>query len=368
MTMKKFSNVIFLLLFCIYTSGNTQDSKLTYIQVLPYYQSWKIDNTQANKGTENISQLSSILSINYPFSRELALSFRGAYAQVSGDVYNLNGFCDSQFAMKYRLFKYNLVLDAGINVPNGKEKLSADEFNTSRIISQNILQMHVPNLGQGLNFYAGTAWAYPLSDNVVIGLGASYQIRGEYQPGANDPMKYHPSNEFLLTGGLDYLLTNNSSVSLDIMGIFYGSDKVNDQEIFSAGRRVIANLIYRYTFKYNLLYFIIHYRDQAIDELKGTLASSENEKVNPNLLSLSANYQQRISRIINLTYSASIRIFEQTASPFSGYTIYSLSLEPKFKLSSRVELPVILKYYNGTNEAKRKLSGFDTGIGLRLWF
>jgi hypothetical protein len=370
--MKKFSPVILLILLFSGNSGFTQESnpgnsRLTFIQILPYYQSWKSEIAKGNNESENISQLSNIFSINYPFSRTLALSLRGAYAKVSGDVYSLNGFCDSQLAFKYRLLKYNLVLDAGINIPHGKEKLSPDEFNTSRIISQNIFRMHVPNLGQGLNFYAGMAWAHPVSDHMVIGLGASYQVRGEYQPGSNDPMKYQPSDEFLLTGGLDYRLTENSSLSLDITGIFYGSDMVENEEIFSAGRRMIANLMYRYAFRYDQLSLLILYRDQALDELKGELASGENEKVNPNLFAVVGKYHHRISRILNLAYIIDARLYEETSSPFSGFQIYALGLEPLFRISAQFEVPVILKFYSGKNKDGTNITGFETGMGLQFW-
>ena len=370
--MKKFSPVIMLIFLFIGNSGFTQESnpgnsQLTFIQILPYYQSWKSEIAAGNNEFESISQMSNIFSINYPFSRTFALSLRGAYAKATGDVYNLSGFCDSQLALKYRLLKYNLVLDAGINIPHGKEKLTPDEFNTSRIISQNIFRMHVPNLGQGLNFYAGTAWAHPVSDYMVIGLGASYQVRGEYQPGSNNLMKYHPSDEFLLTGGLDYRLTENSSVSLDMTGIFYGSDKVDNQEIFAAGRRVITNLMYRYAFSYDLLSFLILYRDQALDELKGDLASGENDKVNPNLLAVVAKYHHRISRVLNLAYIIDARLYEKTSSPFSGYQIYALGLEPLIRISTQFEVPIRLIFYTGKNKGGTNITGFETGVGLQFW-
>jgi len=357
--------IIFILtIFYMVSAQDVYDQKnqKLFFKYVPFLQNWKYET---DKPLE-FSQLSNVIALNYNYSERIAFSMGGGYAHVSGDVNELSGFNDSQIALTYRLKKYNLVVDAGINIPNGKEKLSENESKTSRMISQNIFMMHIPNLGQGLNYYLGSAWAVPLTENIAGGVGFSYQIRGAYSPESNSN-KYHPSDEVLLTAGLDYRLTNVATLSFDVTGMFYGSDRMDNEEIFAAGRRIIVNLLYQHYFGHNLIYVFLQYRDQALDELKGVLAASENEKVYPNQLSLIARFQQRFSRKFLLTYLVETRFYEETASPFSGYDIYGLGLEPVIRFSTWFETPVFIKYIQGQNQYNDKLKGLEAGLGLRIW-
>ena len=354
--------IIFISSFVFSQQINEQNSYKIYFNYMPTFQSWKSDINEEL----DFSQLSNIIGLNFNISNQVSFSFRGGYANINGDVDVLNGLSDSQIALKYRMQKYHLMLDGGINIPNGKKELTEEEFLTSRIVSQNIFSMQIPNLGQGLNYYLGGAWANPLSDNIAIGVGLSYQIRGAYRPTLNNP-EYQPSNELLLTGGFDYRLTNTATVSLDATGMFYGSDKIDDNEVFSAGRRIIVNLMYRQFFNHNILSFLVRYRDQALDKLKGVLATSENEKVNPNQLLLFSSFRQRFSVAFLLSYLVEARFYEETISEYSGYKIYGLGLEPVIRFSSRFEIPIIFKYIQGTNHNDDKISGIEAGLGMRVW-
>ena len=356
--------IFILIIFSIVSAQDTYEHKnqKLFFKYVPFLQNWKYET---NKPQE-FSQLSNIIALNYNYSERIAFSMGAGYAHVRGDVNELSGFNDSQIMLTYRLKKYNLVIDAGINIPNGKEKLSENESKTSRIISQNIFMMHIPNLGQGLNYYLGSAWAVPLTENIAGGVGFSYQIRGAYSPATNNN-KYQPSDEILLTAGLDYRLTNITTLSFDVTGIFYGSDRMDNEEIFAAGRRIIFNFLYQHYLGHNLISVFLQYRDQALDELKGVLAVSENEKVNPNHLSIIASYLQSFSRKFLLTYLVETRFYQKTASPFSGYDIYGISVEPVIRLSPQVEIPVTIKYLQGKNQDDNKLKGFEAGLGFRIW-
>src|SRR4030042_3523372 len=114
-------------------------------------------------------------------------------------------------------------------MPTGRKKLSMDEFITSYQISLNQYNFAVPNFGQGFNLAPGISWARPLKANIVFGAGISYQYRGPFEPFAGMSGKYDPGDEILLTGGLDFRLTETSTFSTDMIWNSYGADRLNGE-------------------------------------------------------------------------------------------------------------------------------------------
>jgi len=260
----------------------------------------------------------------------------------------------------------NLILNGGLNLPSGKTELTSTEFLTSRIISQDIFSMKTPSFGQGLNIFLGATWLHPVSDNFVFGVGAAYQIKNEYQPLDSISDKYKPSNEISVTGGFDIKLSRTSTLTGDVTGIFYGSDKLAGNEVFSTGNRIVSHLLFRQYFDFNVLSFMALYRNVAIDKLKGLYAFIDNEKFTPNQFYLGFFFNQKFSSVFSFEYGVFSSFYEKTASIFSGYNLYGLSLSPEFRLSPIVTLPVLLKFAFGNADQKPDLQNFEIGSGIRI--
>jgi hypothetical protein len=297
-------------------------------------------------------------------SSSIAVSSR--YASVNGDVSSLHGLSDMQFIISHKLEKYNLVFNAGLNIPSGKTKLNTDEFITSRIISQNLFNLKTPNFGQGMNVFLGATWTYPPSDKLVLGTGLSYQIKSKYQPLDTVSMKYQPSNEVSATAGFDYKFNEFSTLTTDITAVFYGSDKVDNVKIFSAGDRAVFSSVYKKFFGYNLLSVLLVYRFISSDKLAVNNPFIENEKFNPNQFYMGTVFTHRISGNVILKYGAALSLFEKTASPFSGYTLFNISLSPEFKLSPEIRIPVILSFASGSAKDKPGIKNYEIGAGIKI--
>ncbi len=329
------------------------------ISILPDYESWTINDSTG------FSEFTSILSAGYNPLENTSLGLVTRYASVGGDVSSLSGLSDMQIIISQRIPDYNLILNGGVNIPSGKTKLNSDEFITSRIISQELFGLRTSNFGQGLNAFLGITWLHPISDQVVIGGGISYQVKSEYQP-ADTSQKYSPSNEFSLTAGLDIKLSETQTVTGDLTGIFYGSDKVDGKAIFSSGNRIIFNSLYRQFFGFNYLSVYLLYRNVALDKLEGIYAVPDNEKTTPNQFYLGVSFNQRFNPGFSMGYGIFTSIYEKTAAYFSGYNLYGINISPQFTVSPSVSLPVFLKYAFGSADGKTNLTNFEINAGIKI--
>ncbi|OGU72987.1 MAG: hypothetical protein A2V93_00720 [Ignavibacteria bacterium RBG_16_34_14] len=353
---------IFIISLTYIINGYSQEGKVLSINFLSFYEDWKILNNR------DFSELSNIFSLRYYPASNTDLLLNAKYAAVGGDVDDLNGFSDMQFLARHSLTDFNLSLNGGINIPSGKTKLNQEEFLTSQRISHDLFNLKTPGFGQGMNIFFGATWLNALSDNFVIGTGLSYQIKGEYQPLEDSPSKYNPSNEISITAGFDMKLNETSTLTGDLTGIFYGSDELDGEKIFSSGTRFISSILYKKYFGFDYLSVFALYRNIALDELKGIFAVLDNEKINPDQFYISLSYSQRLSSKVKLEYRLFSSIFEKTASPFSGYKIFGISVNPEFTISSHLKIPVFLKYSVGITSSESDLKNFELGAGLGLSF
>ena len=368
--MKIFLLNIFLL-FIFFTGVNySQDyyagTNRFSFRFLPVFETWSI------KGSTHFSEFTNIISMGYYPSHNTALSLNTKYASVGGDLSNLSGLSDSQISLRQSFSKYNLIINAGINLPSGKTKLSANQFETVRFLSQDLFGMRTSNFGEGTNIILGVSWINKLSDNYVAGLGASYQIKTEYQPLSDFNDKYKPANEISVTGGLDIKLSETQTLTGDIMSVFFGNDKVNGNEVFSSGSMTVLDAAYKQYFGFNSLNAMILYNIISEKYFENNIFSTnitstiESLKLNPNKFYLSAVFNQRFTSLFSLSYGIYTSIYENTSSFFSNYTIWGINLSPNFQVSSTTNIPIFFSYSIGNGNGKPVLNGlaFNTGINI----
>ena len=70
------------------------------------------------------------------------------------------------------------MLNLGANLPSGKSEVTPEEFVTLSVISQSLFNFRTPSLGQGLGYTPGLTVAFPLGNQLALGLGVAYQRRG----------------------------------------------------------------------------------------------------------------------------------------------------------------------------------------------
>jgi hypothetical protein len=352
--MKYYFTFILITLLCITAAAQEKGS----VYFSPLYQDWSIGSNYS------FYELTNLLSLNYSQWRNTNFNLVTRYSSVGGNAGNLRGFSDTQIAFNYKIPSYNLLIDAGISIPTGKTELTLDEYETSLLISQSVFALQTPGFGQGMNVFLGASYLISATKDVALGAGLSYQYRSEYRPLKDIEADYTPSDEITATAGIDIRLDKVSSLTGDLTGIFYGSDKLNDKKVFSAGRRILANVMYRRYFRFDVLTVTAAYRNGALDKLEGLPSPAENDKVNPDRFSLNAGYRQHVSSLLNLGYNIFFISFEETVLYYSGYNFFGAAFTPEFKLSPSVKIPLRIKYMSGSAEDKPSLNNFDIGAGI----
>ena len=341
---------------------NGDDYNTAGISVMPYFQTWKgINNT-------TLEQYSSRIFLSYFINRDTRISLQSGYASSEALQNSISGLSDAQLSVNYRLRKLNTAFDFGVNLPTGEEKVDLLNFQSSVILCQEVFSMKMPLLRQGTNIFAGATWAKDLNDNIIVGVGASYQIKGKYNPISGDTISYKPSNELLFTCGVDFRINSTATVSGDVIGIIYGDDKINGINSFSAGTKTIFNLMFRKYFGYNNLMIFVRYRNCASEKLTGISADISSEKISPDNLAALINFAHRITGNLLLNYLIEGRFYEKTVAPFSGYNIYGIGITSDLKVSPNFSLPFTAKYYVGNSAGSPSISGLETGLGLNITF
>jgi hypothetical protein len=365
--MKTDMKKIFYLSIVIIFISNTGYGQSDNYNVSPFsvklfnsFQAWNIGDDN------NLYQLSNRLSLNYRADKYTAVNLSSSYSASEVQSRTLNGLTDIQLQVSHKLNSINTIVEAGINIPSGKESLSSSEFSSTILLSRDIFNFRNPILGQGTNIFAGATWAAEIENDIVIGAGASYQIRGEYQPLTEQSSIYNPSDELLLSAGIDFRIDKTKNISADITGVFFNEDKVDGEIVFSAGNRFVYSLGYKQYFNKNIFSFTTRYRYSGEDEIQNLIAVS-NEKFTSNYLIISASFYHSISGSFAILYQFEARHFEETLKQFSGYSSYSPGLILFFELSNRFEIPIHIKYLLGSNGGST-INGIDSAIGFNLKF
>jgi hypothetical protein len=351
----KFFRIIFLLLI-FSLQINAQNSYSFLFN--PVYQSWNIADSS------NFNEITNLFSLSYSAWRNTTFNLITRYSAAGGDTKVLKGLSDTQLSFGYKIPAYNLSFEGGISIPTGKSKLSPEEYQTSVLISQNIFGMQTANFGQGMNYFVGAGYTVPVSEEFVIGGGLSYQVRSEYQPLEIDSLIYSPSDELTAAAGFDLKMSETSSLTADITGMFYGSDKMNGRKVFSAGTRIILNLNFRKFIRFDTFTANFSYRNSGVDKLESLPVPQESDKLNPAQLYFDVRYSQYVTSFLNMNYSIFLTSYEKTILYYSGYKLFGAGLFPEFKLSPSFKIPVRLKIATGSADDKPGLTSYEIGIGF----
>lgn len=332
------------------------------VKIMPLYQNWEIEDGY------QVSEMSIPLFFYYPINRAMSFYLRGSQASATGDVPNLSGISDTQVSFNYHVEAYHLVLNVGLNVPSGKKELTATEFQTSSVLSYNYFNFQVPNFGQGLNISAGLTYAYPIKDNVVIGLGASYQYKGKFKPLKGMLDDYDPGDEILFTGGVDLRLDEKTACSVDMIYVLYSTDQIDEEKVFESGNSLIASIQFRRYFNNNELWLLARYRTKAKNSyVIGGVFQEEPAKTVPEQLEGIGQFRILVNPGLYITILGEGRSYFSTKN-FPGLDIMGFGLSPELALSSRYTVHAKVKYLFGDFPGGPTLSGWEIGLGVDIRF
>ncbi len=352
---------MFLLMLALAAEAIAQDDALYLssrqqpirISIGALYQSYTEDDS-------TLSEVSIPLAVSVPLGRNLGVSLIASQASASGDaVESLSGVSDAQVGLSYyqQIGQGSVVVSLGVNLPSGKSELTPQEFETAIFLSQHFYNFRVSGFGQGFNVSPGVVVAFPVSENAVFGVGASYQLKGAYTPieGMDD---YDPGDEILLTGGFDYRAGPTTNFSADVTYTIYGSDTFGDADVFSAGDKVTATAQWLRYIRANELRFVARYRSISKSSRPAVVGvAGEELRTLPAQVFLRGVYRHRLNPTFTLGVLAQARLFDETDN-FSSKTLFDVGLMPEVALSNNTALRLRFLYTLGD------FTGFEAGGGL----
>lgn len=336
------------------------------ISIGALYQSYSNDDS-------DISEFSIPLVLSAPLGQSFGLSLIANQASATGDdLESVSGLSDAQVGLSYfqRVGTGSVVVSIGANLPSGKRELTPDEFETSIFLSQHFYNFRVPGFGQGLNLSPGIVAAFPVSETVVLGVGAAYQVKGGYKPQDGMEDEYNPGDEILLTGGFDVRAGSASNLSADVTYTRYGGDTLGDLDVYTSGDKVTATVQWLSYLRANVVRLVARYRSQAKSSRPAVLGAADEElRTLPSQVWLLGSYRHQLSPAFHVGVLAQARLFGETetsaATPFGpaffeSKTLFDLGLTPEVALSETVDLRVRLLYTLGD------FTGFEAGGGLAI--
>lgn len=139
---------------------------------------------------KSIQQIAVPVSVAIPIGTAWTVDLQSAWSSSQLTYTNANGVertaklsgpTDVRLRATGRLFNDGLVLTAGVNAPTGKTELTANELTVLRAAAAPALGLGAPPVGAGPSGTMGMVVAREIG-GWAVALGASYEMRGTYQP------------------------------------------------------------------------------------------------------------------------------------------------------------------------------------------
>jgi len=205
-----------------------------------YAQSWRL---QDSTGSKRVSAIFTPLRLAVPVTANIDLDFFGASAFANSDQNGspaLNGLVDSKIRATVRLNDYRWLIQAGANLPTGKNSLNANEVRVNNLLAESVLGFLVKRYGRGLDFDAGVAYAGSLSEKTKAALGAAYLRKGSYRFRQDDPRRFSPGDELTVTTGLE-VKGERVSLRSNVLAKFFQKDQLGGAAAFQEGPQLEIN-------------------------------------------------------------------------------------------------------------------------------
>ena len=202
-----------------------------------YAQTWRIkDSTGANR----VSAIFTPLRLSIPVTANFDLDFYGASAFAGvdqGATPTLNGLIDTKIRGTMRLNDYHWLVQAGVNLPTGKNVLAADEAQVNNLLAETVLGFLFKRYGRGLDFDAGLAYAWSLSEKMKAALGVAYLRKGAYLFRQNDARQFQPGDELTATAGVEFQ-AERLLVRSNVLAKFFQKDRLGGSVVFQEGIQI----------------------------------------------------------------------------------------------------------------------------------
>ncbi|MFH1941931.1 MAG: hypothetical protein ABIL68_07475 [bacterium] len=181
------------------------------------------------------------MTLFYPLRERVYLNVSNSPGSAQYHGIQLSGFSDTWIRTTYVFPGEKLMANVGVGAPTGKTGLTEEEFGLSSLLSENAFRFRLPCYGQGLCVRAGLALAHPVSENTVLGVGATYIHKLAYHPLDDADIEYHPGNEASLFVGLDTRIGSAGKWNWDVVYTLYEGDRLNEDLVYGSGNKLLVS-------------------------------------------------------------------------------------------------------------------------------
>jgi hypothetical protein len=352
-------------------------SERTLIQIGGTFQAWK-----RLPYPEPIKQFSFPVMISLPLSEQMQLSIQlspavSQWQYLKNDSMSISGSSDTWIECEYVFPRDRGMLQFGIGLPTGKTRLNNSQIELAQYLSRNLFQYQLPVYGQGLCFQVAGAYAYPILDKMIIGIGSRVTIRSPYHPisfNYNDisgntrvwDIDYKPGNEFSGNIGIDFKIGDYTKIMIDAITTYYTEDKFGSK-IYDSGIRTFihAGFFHQMDQRYFWVQFL--YKQKGKNELQG-ISLKESNTSDGNQYELELRYKLIAYENGGFTLLGDERYYEKNEQNIGGGNVYGLGIGAAIKIGEASELNLHIKYLSGIIREieDRSIQGVETGLSL-IW-
>ena len=331
-------------------------------------------------GLGTISQQSFPISVSLPLANRMLLSVSSSGMNTSSTAKvdsSVNGIVDTRFSLSYVLPGDKVWLTAGFSFPTGKTKLDTIETRMVSLISQTAFNYKVPTFGQGTNGNFGLVYAGTITRRLVLGIGASYNYKGSYEPVNIKPVPtYDPGDEISTNLAFNFITySKEARISMDLTATYFFEDKINDVSRYHSGARAIGLISYSLkTGKFNhLLQTRLRYHLP-----NKTLGITSTEYQSSTQIETQYSLSTPVNDWLNGTVTAEYKSYSPDQTTITGSVvetgkagIASLGGDAGFLISDIFYPTVSVRYSSGSIVYEGKpynVSGIEAGVGVKISF
>ncbi len=335
---------------------------------------WSAKNDSGEKFV--ISQIAVPLRFDFELNERVGLSLKTIAASSAlearhnaGQRLTLAGFSDLKVESIVLLGNEGWLLKGGLNVPFGKESLSARELVVANAIAEDALAFPLGLYGAAFEAHAGILRAWHVGKLAMSG-GVSYFFRDSFDyledVGA---VKLDPGDEFAATVGMD-LDVAHGKTSLDAHLIHRGSERLNSTTIVDAGSLLLmeaSTFLKRYPLKAS--FWLRNYWNFG-QGLRSAVAQNpalrSDSNRNPYQLELGGTLDHHLAPL-TLQYGFDLRRFSPNEAGNEDALVWGGGAAVQFTPMEALAVRCALKYYTGalkSNGATFDLTGTQLSLGI----
>ena len=304
-----------------------------------------------------------------PLGRRLSLDLTTAYAssrlETTAGTSTLDGFTDTQVRALYTLIRDRFVTSLSLNLPTGRQDLTAGEFQVAGAVGSNYLPFPVTGAGTGFSATGGLAWVRP-AGAWNVGLSGSFRYQGAYTPLAADSassLRYDPGAEFRVRAGFDRLFGQRTRMTVGLTFSTFSTDAFTGSGQLASGRyqpgpRVIGEFALARAVGRTALTFVAW----DLYRTAGDTNSATDPRTQENVLNAEVRWAVPVARRLQIEPLIGYRQYDLKA--FQAGRMYSGALTARFGLSGRMSASVTGRFDSGWVAAADVGRADLTGLGL----